>query len=402
MSREQAIKEFITGKYTKDDDARIQDAVGDQRRKNLVANLGDAFSTIATARGVANGAQRDDGSFWQGMKAQGKAGVDQAQAAREAKIKGFLQNNELQRQVSSDSAKATEAKRKASGKLNQGEIQGLVAKGASVSDKPFEGGVPYYGEDGVIAGYVGPKRGASPAAKTRSVDTVDASGKPITKIVEDKPGSEFQAYQKPEKAPEDKSNENSTTLRKEYDSHPTTKQTSLIVGAYDKIQRAATNPKPSPATDMSLVYSYMKLMDPGTGVKEGEYASAENTKGIPDTIIGLYNKAREGVRLTPQQRENFVTEAGSLVDSQLEQQKIQDERFAGYAKGYKLDPNQVIDPSFEKARATRAPKPETVAGGPIKGDGIANAAPAGPGLTDIEAEMAKRKLKPKTGATGGF
>ena len=65
----------------------------------------------------------------------------------------------------------------------------------------------------------------------------------------------------------------------------------------------------TPAQQMALLYGYMKLLDPGTGVKEGEYASAENTTGIPGQIMNAYNKARVGTFLDAKQVQEFLQQA---------------------------------------------------------------------------------------------
>ncbi len=87
--------------------------------------------------------------------------------------------------------------------------------------------------------------------------------------------------------------------------------------AYRKI----TNTSDTAAGDVSLVFGYMKMLDPLSVVREGEFATAENTAGIPGRISNLYNKALAGHRLTPQQRSAFKNEARTIYDGQLEQQE---------------------------------------------------------------------------------
>ena len=54
--------------------------------------------------------------------------------------------------------------------------------------------------------------------------------------------------------------------------------------------RRVMSAKPTPAGDMALVFGYMKLLDPGSAVRETEYANAENARGVADWVRNLYNK----------------------------------------------------------------------------------------------------------------
>ncbi|MCJ2102759.1 hypothetical protein MKK82_28485, partial [Methylobacterium sp. E-046] len=71
-----------------------------------------------------------------------------------------------------------------------------------------------------------------------------------------------------------------------------------------------TNPgQVSPASDMSLVFGYMKMLDPGSVVREGEYATAKNAAGVPEQVLNAYNKARNGEFLSDRHRQDFPGQA---------------------------------------------------------------------------------------------
>jgi hypothetical protein len=129
-------------------------------------------------------------------------------------------------------------------------------------------------------------------------------------------------------------------LRKERSSLPVTKATQEVAAAFNKIQSSAQNP--SPAGDMAMIFNYMKLLDPGSTVREGEYATASQATNVPGEIINLYNKAKEGVILNPKQRQDFVTRAGGMYKSQLDQQRKIDTNFADLASQAGIDPKQVL------------------------------------------------------------
>ncbi len=70
----------------------------------------------------------------------------------------------------------------------------------------------------------------------------------------------------------------------------------------------------SPAGDLALIFSYMKMLDPGSTVREGEFANAQNAASVPDQIRNWYNRVRTGERLNPNQRKDFVGRAKGIFD----------------------------------------------------------------------------------------
>lgn len=84
-----------------------------------------------------------------------------------------------------------------------------------------------------------------------------------------------------------------------------------VADAYRRIRAAGDNP--SAAGDIGLLTAYMKLVDPGSTVREGEFATAANAGGIPDRLKALYNRLLDGKRLSEDQRSDFINQAGLLA-----------------------------------------------------------------------------------------
>jgi hypothetical protein len=116
-----------------------------------------------------------------------------------------------------------------------------------------------------------------------------------------------------------------------------------IASAYRKIESAPE----TPAGDMSRIFSYMKILDPSSTVREGEYASAENARGIPESVKAKYNKALSGVGLTDQQRKEFIQSAGDITNSQKTQFEGQKQYFSDVAKHLKIAPENIIYDPYE-------------------------------------------------------
>lgn len=84
--------------------------------------------------------------------------------------------------------------------------------------------------------------------------------------------------------------------------------------AYKKIQESAKDP--SAAGDLALIFNYMKILDPGSVVREGEFATAQNAAGVPDRVKAQYNQIVDGQRLTENQRRDFLNQAKNVTRSQ--------------------------------------------------------------------------------------
>lgn len=135
--------------------------------------------------------------------------------------------------------------------------------------------------------------------------------------------------------------------------------------AYQKIETAAKNN--SPAGDIALVYGFMKVLDPGSVVREGEFATAANAGGVPDTVRNMYNRAINGERIGEKIRSDFLQQSRNIIESQRVLSNDLIDRYKSVAQEYKLNPNQIVFDPFKRiktpaeiaaeAAATPAPAP---------------------------------------------
>lgn len=110
---------------------------------------------------------------------------------------------------------------------------------------------------------------------------------------------------------------------------------------FNKVARASTA-TPSGANDVALVFGFMKTIDPNSVVREGEFATAENTGGVGERIRNIYNRLREGQRLTPEQRKNFLESAKQQVQQYIFAQSQLESTYTNLATSYQLDPSKVV------------------------------------------------------------
>ena len=95
--------------------------------------------------------------------------------------------------------------------------------------------------------------------------------------------------------------------------------------------------------DMALVFSYMKINDPGSTVREGEYATVKNTGGAETMVINAYNAALSGTILTPAQRQGIKNQADGLFKAAKDQNDKDIKRYKNQAQALDLPMNQIFD-----------------------------------------------------------
>ena len=118
--------------------------------------------------------------------------------------------------------------------------------------------------------------------------------------------------------------------------------------------------------DLSLIFNFMKALDPGSVVRESEFALAETTAGIPQRILNMRQKLEKGDRLGATQRANMKSEAKKLLAAA-------DIRNKELIKGFRViienrgfnEANVFLIPDDQGAVAgTVTPPPETPTGAP--------------------------------------
>lgn len=99
------------------------------------------------------------------------------------------------------------------------------------------------------------------------------------------------------------------------------KEFKTVEDAFARIRAVAE--KPSAAGDLALIFNFMKMLDPGSTVRESEFATAENAAGVPDRLRNQWNKLRNGEKLGEVQRGDFLGQTEALFQAQ---QQVNDER----------------------------------------------------------------------------
>jgi len=100
--------------------------------------------------------------------------------------------------------------------------------------------------------------------------------------------------------------------------------------------------EPSAAGDLSLIFNYMKMLDPKSVVRESEFATAAASGSYGARIQGLVQQALTGKRLEDSVRADFVKRAEALYKRQLSTQKKNEAQYKALSKKYGVDSGRVI------------------------------------------------------------
>jgi hypothetical protein len=128
-------------------------------------------------------------------------------------------------------------------------------------------------------------------------------------------------------------------LREEFTKQPAVKEYGVVRDAYGKIKSVANDG--TAAGDMSLVFAYMKMLDPNSTVRETEYANAQNTTGVAGQMYNIWNKVKDGAFLNPTQRNEFLAQAHKLYGVHEGQYGALRGQYGALAKRAGIDPSRI-------------------------------------------------------------
>jgi len=147
---------------------------------------------------------------------------------------------------------------------------------------------------------------------------------------------------------------NERDLRNDFQGLPTTKAFREVQTSYDQIRFALKNP--SAANDLAAATKFMKLLDPGSVVRESELGMAMAATGQFDRMSNYYNMLKTGQKLTPSQRVDFYNSANGLYKAATDRYNESATEFRTMAQDYQLNPDRIAKPAaIEKPDNKPAP-----------------------------------------------
>ena len=143
-------------------------------------------------------------------------------------------------------------------------------------------------------------------------------------------------------------------LRGEYDKG--LKEYTAAREGYGKVVAAAKTG--TPAGDIALIFGLMKTLDPTSTVREGEFATVQNSGTVDQTVANIYNRLLTGEgSLTPAQRSQYADTARRQFEVYQRTADSLGERYGGLAKSYGYDPSRVVR-QFDPIAPYTSPTPQ--------------------------------------------
>lgn len=138
-------------------------------------------------------------------------------------------------------------------------------------------------------------------------------------------------------------------LRKEFNARPEVKDFNAIRNSYFQIRDLGQ--KASAQNDLGLIFTFMKMLDPQSVVREGEFATAQNAAGVPDQVRNMWNKTLSGERLNDNQRREMIGTAKSIFGRRLSTYNDLAGEYRRYAQDYEVEPDRVATLAMDEANA---------------------------------------------------
>jgi hypothetical protein len=139
--------------------------------------------------------------------------------------------------------------------------------------------------------------------------------------------------------PEQKIFENTQKLRSEFKSEPIYKAQQEVQTAYQQVVDGLE--KKSPAGDLAAATKFMKLLDPGSVVRESELALAMKAGGALDRLYNYADQVASGTKLTEKQRQDFKELSTSFFNTSSNLYNQKRNEYVGTANRYGFNPSDV-------------------------------------------------------------
>ena len=129
-----------------------------------------------------------------------------------------------------------------------------------------------------------------------------------------------------------------------------------VSDAYRTIETTLDKATTSPAATLAGATKFMKLLDPGSVVRESELGMALQASGVIDRATNYINILQSGKVLTPTQVKDFKSITGEIYNAAKQGQDAVDADYTAKAEQYGLNPKNIIQDLGPKKKGEAAPK----------------------------------------------
>jgi len=114
--------------------------------------------------------------------------------------------------------------------------------------------------------------------------------------------------------------------------------------AYQTMYNAATNP--TQKGDTTMLYTFFKVLDPQSTVREGEIEMIKQSRSIPEKFKGMALKLASGQTLLESERADLLNQAYQYVSNQQRGVTETIDMYKDYAKAFGLNPEKAVPNPF--------------------------------------------------------
>ena len=150
-------------------------------------------------------------------------------------------------------------------------------------------------------------------------------------------------------------NDRAESLLKDFRGEKTVQNYYGAKAAIDTIRQsvASSAKNPTGANDITLLTSFMRSIDPGSTVREGEFKTAAESGGLPDQVMGYYYKLTGQGRLTQEQRQQILATSEQNFKSHEATMESIRQQYASHADKLDISPHYFARESGEAPAAAR-------------------------------------------------
>ena len=137
--------------------------------------------------------------------------------------------------------------------------------------------------------------------------------------------------------------DNERNLRKDFAASPAAKAYDDMVQAHAQVRVSID--QVTPIGDTAAGTKIMKLLDPGSVVRETELAMAMEASGMMDRLRNYVQLKKDGLKLTPTQREDFLRLSDGLLDAAAEAYNKARGEYAAIGTEYGINADRALGPA---------------------------------------------------------
>jgi hypothetical protein len=134
--------------------------------------------------------------------------------------------------------------------------------------------------------------------------------------------------------------ENEANLKKMFSGEPIYKDFADMQSAYKQVQSSLK--QENPIGDVAAATKIMKLLDPGSVVRESELGISMAAAGKMDRLQNYVDNWAKGTKLTPTQRQDFQNLANELYAAAGQTYNMKRNEYADFGSKYNLDATKAL------------------------------------------------------------